>query len=147
MNNYQASYMMYYLVNGTAFGSTTGGTADTPQRIGFKDFGTINPGQTVEATFNGGGWVTQGLDKALSDVEGKPHPISTGGSPNIIAFNSQSGGKVGSNTIQLKFALIKNDDGTASIATPQYTSESNVVSTNLLQWDCDLTDVDEEVYQ
>lgn len=147
MNNYQANYMMYYLVNGTAFGSATGGTADTPQRIGFKDFGTINPGQTVEATFNGGGWVTKGFDKAASEAQGSPYATGTGGSPNIIAYNSQSGGIVGNNTIQFKFALVKNDDGTASIATPQYTSESNIVSTNLLQWDCDLTDVDEEVYQ
>lgn len=138
-------YMLYYSVNGVSAGSYSQSLSDSGT-VGFKDFGTIYPGEEVDAVFMGGGAVIQGVNKEYSDAQGTPYVTGTAGRPNIIAYNSQSGGIAGANSIQFKFAVMK--EGSYSVLyDPDYRSESNTVTINLENRDCDLTDITETVYQ
>ena len=144
--NIQPQYMIYYSVAGKDWYSFNfAGETNVQGYLGFKDFGTINPGEEKIVSFGGGGNVIQALDRAMSEAEGKPHSVSTAGNENMLISYEQGSATAGAKTVYFKFAVAKS--GYMGVAyDPSFRSESNKITINLENPECDLTDILETKY-
>ncbi|NCU32449.1 MAG: hypothetical protein EOM23_05860, partial [Candidatus Moranbacteria bacterium] len=73
---------------------------------GVLPFETLKPGDSVTATYRGGGKVTESLDPKWLDDDGSYHRVGISGEHNIL-----SGKGTGSHIVQFHWATVKDSSG------------------------------------
>lgn len=145
--NYSKKYAFYFVANGVLDASySTNDEGTEIASAGFEDFGTLQPGEEKIVEYGAGGLVTQVLDRELSELDGKPHPVGIAGEPNQLASSQNLGGKQGKNNVQIKLGQTSNDEGTASYADPVILASSQKIEITLQEYQCDMDDIDVTVY-
>ena len=107
---------------------------DTGQKVGLEDFGSLEPGESKDVIFHGGGMVMETLS-----YSGQPTGVVVHESifiPGEVGY----GGQVGANELQLLWGSNYDEQGIFTID-KRSIAKSEVMNVQLLSDQCDRTDI------
>lgn len=138
--DYEYNYALYYFVDedfrkSYDFDEDRGEIAN----LGLKDFEKLDPGESIEIDFGGGGKVVATYYSDLFEDDGSNRLAGGSGEHNMF-----SGKATGAHSV--KFAWVQDRDDFAPSIQPVFLFETLPVSINLQSQECDTKDVDEVRY-
>ena len=114
--------------------------------MGLKEFEPLEPGDSVDVTFGGGGMVTRTVDPSMKDPDGSPHSVGIAGEYNILSSGFKGDdGQSGARTRELKFVWGTFDYGNFGYLTPDIQFETPALSITLQSDECDMNDIQRTV--
>lgn len=137
--DYEYGYGFYYFVDGEysksySYDESRGEIA----HLGLKDFGVLNPGDSKEVEFGGGGHVVQTLYKDYYYDDGRRRELGGSGEGNLLQNK-------GIGEHQVHFGWAKDRGDLSAPDKPMFLYETEPVKISLSKDECDMTDIHQTV--